>query len=244
MLDVQQRSGVTIVRLSHGKVNALDLELVRAIAAAMRDVPAAGGRDHRRRSRLLRRCGPAADRRGRAVLRPGVPPGAVRGLPGDLRSPGPRRGRRQRPRDRRRLRDRGGVRPAPHGPGEDRSRRTERRRSLPASAMEIMRYATGPPSAISCSPRGCSTGAGAGHRAGPCIREADVLLDSALDQAQKMRRTPADVFSFSKRQLQQPARDRIAALSQDDAAVLAMWSSARTRDGIAAYLNALKQRPR
>ncbi len=39
MLDVEQRSGVTIVRLSHGKVNALDLDLVQAIAAAMRDVP-------------------------------------------------------------------------------------------------------------------------------------------------------------------------------------------------------------
>ena len=37
MLDVEQRSGVTVVRLRHGKVNALDLELLQAITAAMRD---------------------------------------------------------------------------------------------------------------------------------------------------------------------------------------------------------------
>jgi enoyl-CoA hydratase len=34
MLDVEQRSGVTVIRLRHGKVNALDLELLRAITAA------------------------------------------------------------------------------------------------------------------------------------------------------------------------------------------------------------------
>ena len=36
MLDVEQRSGVTLVRLRHGKVNALDLELLQAITVAMR----------------------------------------------------------------------------------------------------------------------------------------------------------------------------------------------------------------
>ena len=35
MLDVEQRSGVAVVRLSHGKVNALDLDLLRAITAAL-----------------------------------------------------------------------------------------------------------------------------------------------------------------------------------------------------------------
>ena len=34
MLDVEQRSGVAVVRLRHGKVNALDLELLQAITAA------------------------------------------------------------------------------------------------------------------------------------------------------------------------------------------------------------------
>jgi enoyl-CoA hydratase len=59
-----------------------------------------------------------------------------------------------------------------------------------------------------------------------------------------MARIPAEVFGFSKRQLQQPARDAIAAGGAADEAVLAMWSSDRTRDAIARYLDALKQRQR
>jgi enoyl-CoA hydratase len=37
MLDVEQRSGVTVLRLRLGKVNALDVDLLRAITVAMRD---------------------------------------------------------------------------------------------------------------------------------------------------------------------------------------------------------------
>ena len=36
MLNLEERGGVTVVRLEHGKVNALDLELLVAIAEAMR----------------------------------------------------------------------------------------------------------------------------------------------------------------------------------------------------------------
>jgi hypothetical protein len=49
------------------------------------------------------------------------------------------------------------------------------------------------------------------------------------------------VFEFSKRQLQQPARARLAGQDGDDEAVLAMWSSDRTRDAIAQYLETLKR---
>jgi enoyl-CoA hydratase len=38
MLEVEQRSGVAVVRLRHGKVNALDLELLQALTAAVRNV--------------------------------------------------------------------------------------------------------------------------------------------------------------------------------------------------------------
>ena len=34
MLDIEDRSEVTVVRFRHGKVNALDLELLKAITAA------------------------------------------------------------------------------------------------------------------------------------------------------------------------------------------------------------------
>ena len=42
MLETEDRSGVTVLRLQHGKVNALDTELLRAITAAIGDLdPAA-----------------------------------------------------------------------------------------------------------------------------------------------------------------------------------------------------------
>ena len=42
MLETEDQSGVTVLRLRHGKVNALDTELLRAITAAMQGLdPAA-----------------------------------------------------------------------------------------------------------------------------------------------------------------------------------------------------------
>ena len=76
------------------------------------------------------------------------------------------------------------------------------------------------------------------------VEVPDALLDSVIRRAQAMARVPADVFSLTKRQLQQPARDRIAARSGDAETILATWSSARTRDAITGYLSTLKQRPR
>ncbi len=38
MLGIEDHDGVTVVRLRHGKVNALDLEVVRAVTAAVRNV--------------------------------------------------------------------------------------------------------------------------------------------------------------------------------------------------------------
>jgi enoyl-CoA hydratase len=246
MLDVEQRSGVTIVRLSHGKVNALDLELVRAIAAAMRAVPAAGavvvtgagtafsaGVDLQRLAdggeSYVREFLPALSAAFLAIFdHPGPVVAAVNGhaIAGgcviaaacDLR-----------------LMAQGKIGLAELTVGVP----------FPASAMEIMRHAAGPAAGrlvltAELLDAEQAQAIGLVHDIG----KPDALLDSALDQAQKMARIPADVFSFSKRQLQQPARARIAALSHDDEAVLAMWSSARTRNGIAAYLDALRQRPR
>src|ERR1700733_13132918 len=38
MLETEDRSGVTVLRLKRGQVNALDTELLRAITAAMQDL--------------------------------------------------------------------------------------------------------------------------------------------------------------------------------------------------------------
>jgi enoyl-CoA hydratase len=244
MLDVEQRSGVTIVRLSHGKVNALDLELVRAIAAAMRDVPGPGavvitgagtafsaGVDLHRivdgGESYAREFLPALSAAFLAIFdHPGPVVAAVNGhaIAGgcviaaacDLR-----------------LMSQGKIGLAELSVGVP----------FPTSAMEIMRHATGPAAGrlvltAELLDAAQAQAIGLVHD----IDKPDTLLDSALDQAQLMARIPAGVFSFSKRQLQQPARDRIAAVSHDDEAVQEMWSSARTRDGIAAYLDALRQR--
>ena len=116
---------------------------------------------------------------------------------------------------------------------------------FPPVALEIMRHAAGPAvsrlvlTAELLDPARAQSIGLVQH-----VCEADVLLDSAVGQARQLARIPADVFSFSKRQLQQPARDRIAAPGGDEEAVTAMWSADRTRDAIARYLAALRDRAR
>ena len=189
MLDVEQRSGVAVVRLRHGKVNALDLELLRALTGAMGDVDESA-------AMVLTGTG--------TVFSAGV----------DLQ------------------------RIVAGGPSYV-------QQFLPALSAAFMAIFDRP---------GPVLAAINGHAiAGGCVIAAacDVrvmsqgkILDSVFRQAQTMAQIPADVFAFSKRQLQRPARERIAARSGDEEAVLAMWSSARTRDAITGYLSQLTQRPR
>lgn len=246
MLDVEQRSGVTVVSLRHGKVNALDLELLRALTAAMRDLESneavvitgagsafsagvdlnrivAGGKPY------VQEFLPALSEAFLAVFdHPGPVVAAVNGhaIAGgcviaaacDLR-----------------MMSLGKIGLAELSVGVP----------FPVSAMEILRHAIGPAvgrlvltaAVLDASP---ARSIGLVHE----VTGPDVLLDAAIDRAEQMARVPAEVFAFSKRQLQQPARDRIAARSGDDEAVLAAWSSDRTRDAIARYLDALRQRPR
>ena len=246
MLDVEQRSGVTVVSLRHGKVNALDLELLRALTAAMRDLdgneavvitgagPAfsagvdlnrivAGGKPY------VQEFMPALSEAFLAVFdHPGPVVAAVNGhaIAGgcviaaacDLR-----------------LMSLGKIGLAELSVGVP----------FPVSAMEILRHAIGP--AVGHLVLTAALLDASQARSVGLVHEVtglDVLLDAAADRAARMARVPAEVFAFSKLQLQQPARDRIAARSGDDEAVLAAWSSDRTRDGIARYLDALRQRPR
>jgi enoyl-CoA hydratase len=246
MLDVEQRSGVTVVRLRHGKVSALDLELVRALTAVMRDLDGngavvitgagsafsagvdlnqivAGGKPY------IREFLPALADAFLAVFdHPGPVLAAINGhaIAGgcviaaacDVR-----------------MMSLGKIGLAELSVGVP----------FPVSAMEILRHAIGPAASqvvLTAALLDASQARSIGlvHE----VTEPDVLLDSAVDRARQLAQFPAEVFAFSKRQLQQPARDRIAARSGDDEAVLAMWSSDRTREAIARYLDALRQRPR
>jgi enoyl-CoA hydratase len=246
MLDVKQRAGVTVVRLRHGKVSALDLELVRALTAVMRDLDGNGavvitgtgssfsaGVDLNRIAAdgepYIREFLPALADAFLAVFdHPGPVLAAINGhaIAGgcviaaacDVR-----------------MMSLGKIGLAELSVGVP----------FPVSAMEILRHAIGPAASqlvLTAALLDASQALSIGlvHE----VTEPDLLLDSAVDRAGQLAQFPAEVFAFSKRQLQQPARDRIAARSGDDEAVLAMWSSDRTREAIARYLDALRQRPR
>jgi enoyl-CoA hydratase len=83
--------------------------------------------------------------------------------------------------------------------------------------------------------------AGAARSAGliHAVEAPEALLDSVIARARAMLRLPAEVFAFSKRQLQRPARERIAAAGADADAVQAMWESPLTQKAVTAYLDAL-----
>jgi len=246
MLDLEERADVTIMRLRHGKVNALDLELLLAITEAMRAVDRAcavvitgtgqafsAGVDLQRivdgGPSYVREFLPALSESFMAIFdHPGPVVAAVNGhaIAGgcviaaacDVR-----------------LMSRGTIGLAELSVGVP----------FPPVALEIMRHAAGPAvsrlvlTAELLDPARAQSIGLVQH-----VCEADVLLDSATGQARQLARIPADVFAFSKRQLQQPARDRIAARGGDEEAVAAMWSADRTRDAIARYLAALRDRAR
>ena len=242
MLEVEKHSGVTVVRLVHGKVNALDLELLQEITAVMRDLDpngavvitgsgtvfsagvdlrriVAGGRPY------VREFIPALSEAFLAVFdHPGPVVAAVDGhaIAGgciiaaacDVR-----------------LMSGGSIGLAELSVGVP----------FPSAAMEILRHALGPAvghlvlTAGLLDPAQAQSIGLVDEVTGP-----DALLDAAVGRAQQMAQVPAEVFEFSKRQLQQPARARLADREGDDEAVLAMWSSDRTREAIAEYLETLK----
>jgi enoyl-CoA hydratase len=246
MLDLEERGDVAIMRLQHGKVNALDLELLLAITEAMRAVDQAravvitgsgsvfsAGVDLQRivagGPSYVREFLPALSGSFMAVFdHPGPVVAAVNGhaIAGgcviaaacDVR-----------------LMSQGTIGLAELSVGVP----------FPPVPMEIMRHAVGPAvshlvlTAALLDPAQAQSIGLIQH-----VCEADVLLESAVDRARQMARTPAGVFSVSKRQLQQPARERIAARSGDQEAAVKMWSSDRTRDAIARYLSALRERTR
>ena len=246
MLDLEERGEVAIMRLQHGKVNALDLELLLAISEAMRSVDQAravvitgsgsvfsAGVDLQRivagGPSYVREFLPALSESFMAIFdHPGPVVAAVNGhaIAGgcviaaacDVR-----------------LMAHGKIGLAELSVGVP----------FPPAAMEIMRHAVGPAighlvlTAALLDPAQAESIGLIQH-----VCTAEVLLESAVDRARQMARTPAGVFSVSKRQLQQPARDRIAARSRDEKAVVEMWSSDRTRDAIAQYLGALRERTR
>ncbi|MGD0698423.1 MAG: enoyl-CoA hydratase/isomerase family protein [Trebonia sp.] len=245
MLEVEQRSSVTVVRLWHGKVNALDLELLQEITTVMRDLDpdravvitgsgsvfsagvdlrriVEGGRPYVREFipalsdaflAIFDHSGPVVA----AIDGHAIAGGCVVAAACDVR-----------------VMSEGKIGLAELSVGVP----------FPPVAMEILRHAIGPAAGhlvLTAALLDASQAKSIG-----LVQEViapELLLDSAIDRARQMGQIPAQVFEFSKRQLQQPVRARLAGREGDDGAVLAMWSSDRTLAAIAQYLDSLK-RPR
>ena len=244
MLETEARSGVTVLRLKHGKVNALDTELLRAITAAIGDLePAAAvvitghgsafsaGVDLKRivdgGQAYVREFLPALTQTFLAVFdHPGPVVAAVNGhaIAGgcvlaaacDVR-----------------LMSGGRIGLAELSVGVP----------FPTVAMEIMRHAVGPAAGnLVLTARLLDAAQAQSIGLIHDVEAPEALLDSALALAQTMAKTPAEVFLLSKRQLQLPARAAMDGHDADEVAIAVGWESSGTRDAIAGYLASLGQR--
>ncbi|HEY5396671.1 MAG TPA: enoyl-CoA hydratase/isomerase family protein [Trebonia sp.] len=244
MLETEDRSGVTVLRLQHGKVNALDTELLRAITRAMQGLnPAAAvvitgagsafsaGVDLKRIAdggqAYVREFLPALTETFLAVFdHPGPVVAAVNGhaIAGgcvlaaacDVR-----------------LMAGGRIGLAELSVGVP----------FPTVAIEIIRHAVGP-AACNLVLTARLLDAAQAQSIGLIhdVEAPETLLDSAVALAQTMAKTPADVYSLSKRQLQRSARDAMDGHGSDEEAIEAGWRSPRTRDAIVDYMASLGQR--
>jgi enoyl-CoA hydratase len=244
MLETEDRSGVTVLRLQHGKVNALDTELLRAITAAMRALdPAAAvvitghgsafsaGVDLKRivdgGPPYVREFLPALTETFLAVfdhLGPvvaavnghAIAGGCVLAAACDVR-----------------LMSGGRIGLAELTVGVP----------FPTAALEIMRHAIGPAAGnLVLTARLLDAAQAQSIGLIHDVAAPEALLDSAVALARSMAKTPAEAFSLSKRQLQLPARAAMDGHDADEVAVAAGWESSGTRDAIAGYLDSLGQR--
>lgn len=244
MLETEDRSGVTVLRLKHGKVNALDTELLRAITAAFRNLdPTAAvvltghgsafsaGVDLKRivdgGPAYVREFLPALtetflavfDHQGpvvAAVNGHAIAGGCVLAAACDVR-----------------LMSGGRIGLAELSVGVP----------FPTAAIEIMRHAIGPAAGnLVLTARLLDAAQAQSIGLIHDVEAPEALLDSAVALARSMATTPAGVFSLSKRQLQQPARAAMDGHDADEEAIEAGWRSPGTRDAIAGYLDSLGQR--
>jgi len=241
MLETEDRSGVTVLRLKHGKVSALDTELLRAITAAMNDLDPASavvitghgsafsaGVDLKRivdgGQAYVREFLPALsemflavfDHRGptvAAVNGHAIAGGCVLVAACDVR-----------------LMSGGRIGLAELSVGVP----------FPAVALEIMRHAVGPSVGhLVLTARLLDAAQAQSIGLIHDVETPEALLDAAVAQARTMAKTPAEVYALSKRQVQLPARAAMDGHEADEEAIAASWESLGTRDAIAAYMAGL-----
>ena len=110
---------------------------------------------------------------------------------------------------------------------------------FPPIALEIMRFATSPQhfQTIVCRAETHEPSAALALGLLDEVVEADALLDRALANAERLASVTAETFVITKREIRRPVMERVRAL--DDSVlpeVLAQWLQPRTLDVIRAYL--------
>ena len=245
MIDVTDRNGIALVCLDHGKVNALDVELLQAISATMADMADAravvitgagrafsAGVDLRRvvdgGAEYVREFLPALSEALLSVFdcpRPvvaainghAIAGGCVLAAAADVR-----------------LMSAGTIGLTELLVGVP----------FPVAALEIVRHAVGP--AVSML---ALTGVTLDPQQAAAIRliddvvDADDLLDQAFARADALARARPEAYATTKYQLHRPARTHIDQHRfDDDLTVRKQWSSPGAQDGIAEYLAGLERR--
>ncbi len=110
---------------------------------------------------------------------------------------------------------------------------------FPMAALEIMRFAVAPTHLQALVYSGATVPAERAPEWGlaDAVVEPEALLDHAVGVAAEMAAIPADVFAFTKRQLREPALARIRdAGPRADRAVQQTWESAATLEAIGDYV--------
>jgi enoyl-CoA hydratase/carnithine racemase len=249
MIERDEVDGIAIVRLAHGKVNALDLEMVTAIAETFREIDAGpyrgvvltgSGRAFSAGVDLWRvvESGPDDVRTYlpglvaafEAVFTVGKP--AVAAVNGHAIA--------------------GGAilvsgcdrRLMAAGAGRIGVSELLVGVPFPASALEIVRFALGPVRAREAVLTGATYDPEAALAHGfvdEVVAEGE-LLERAVAAADRLATVPADTFRFTKRQLRQDALDRIAARRDEDARVAELWTAGIADGRIRAYMQAATRR--
>jgi enoyl-CoA hydratase len=245
VIRVEERDGVVVVWLDHGRVNALDLELLTTLTATMgrlADAPAvvltgaggcfSAGVDLRRvvdgGPAYVRDFLPALSAALLAVFdhpRPTVAAvnghtiagGCVLAAACDVR-----------------LMSGGSI------------GLTELRVGVPfpTAVLEVMRYAVGPAAgALALTARTMDPPSAVRIGLVDAVVPPDELLDRALDHARELARLPAAGYALTKAQLHGPARQRIAERAPvDDPRLAGLWQSTAGLAAVAAYLDGLGRR--
>ena len=245
MIGVEERDGVVVVRLAHGKVNALDLELLRTLIDTMRglaDGPAvvltgtggvfsagvdlrrvvAGGPDYVREFLpVLSAAFLAVYDHPRPVVAAvnghAIAGGCVLVAGCDVR-----------------LMAAGTIGLSELLVGVP----------FPTAALEIVRSAAGPAIGdLALTGRRCSPDEAVRVGLVDAVVPGDELLDRAVARAGALGRVPAAVYALTKEQVHRPVRRRIEQWAPvDDPRVTQAWASESGRAAIAGYLDGLARR--